>query len=329
MREKHVNFLTLIFWVLGLCSARPVIAENSYLKSKQTIEGEIAEATYVNEKYGFSLDNPDGWSKQENIMTPLGTQALLFYTRGKDLYPAIVVTQDAMLTSPDFRTVMDFSEKMVEQLKISGFIFLEELSYASLAQTGATRMIFSYPSKYKGEAVNVLCYQVMRDNFVLTLSITDVESRFDESKVVFEKILDSFKFIQTGSIVPAAQEETLFKAATRGERQKVVQLLEEGIDVNAHDEKEGVTALILAAIAGHSDIVELLLSKGADINAQDRKGVTALMYAVSMNRKKVVEMLLNSGVDVTVKDNAGYTALMVAEELSKDIDPEITQLLKK
>ena len=56
------------------------------------------------------------------------------------------------------------------------------------------------------------------------------------------------------------------------------QLLKEHADVNIQN-KEGVTALIVASQNGHTQVVEQLLKEHADINIQTKESVTALMKA--------------------------------------------------
>ncbi|OWZ07527.1 hypothetical protein PHMEG_00020069 [Phytophthora megakarya] len=50
---------------------------------------------------------------------------------------------------------------------------------------------------------------------------------------------------------------------------------------------------------GYSDIVELLIFRGANINAQP-SGATALMRAVQYRRLVTVRLLLNRGADITL-----------------------------
>jgi ankyrin repeat protein len=56
--------------------------------------------------------------------------------------------------------------------------------------------------------------------------------------------------------------------ASRGGHDKIVELLlDKGADVNAQGGEYG-NALQAASLGGHDKIVELLLDKGADVNAQ-------------------------------------------------------------
>jgi ankyrin repeat protein len=91
-------------------------------------------------------------------------------------------------------------------------------------------------------------------------------------------------------------------------------LLSRGAQVNAKD-NDGYTHLHLAAgpwMAGHGykDMAELLLSSGADVNAKDNDGRTPLHLAVAMGDKDVVELLLANNADVNARDNNGKTPLV-------------------
>ncbi|XP_016056529.1 PREDICTED: ankyrin repeat domain-containing protein 33 [Miniopterus natalensis] len=83
------------------------------------------------------------------------------------------------------------------------------------------------------------------------------------------------------------------------------------LDVNQQD-KEGDTALMLAAQAGHVPLVSLLLNyySGLDLERRDQRGLTALMKAAVRNRSECVAALLMAGADLTAVDPVrGKTAL--------------------
>ena len=101
-------------------------------------------------------------------------------------------------------------------------------------------------------------------------------------------------------------------------------LLAKGADVNAKN-NAGSTALMAASEKGHKEVVELLLAKGADVNAKANAGWTALMYASQNGDKEVVELLLAKGADVNAKNNHGGTAWMVA---SSHGHKEIAELIR-
>lgn len=60
----------------------------------------------------------------------------------------------------------------------------------------------------------------------------------------------------------------------------VTYLIELGSPIDPIDDTE-TTPLILASSAGHSQIVSLLIQKGANLNQQSSNGHSALQYAAS------------------------------------------------
>uniref|UniRef100_A0A3B4UM84 KN motif and ankyrin repeat domains 4 n=1 Tax=Seriola dumerili TaxID=41447 RepID=A0A3B4UM84_SERDU len=103
------------------------------------------------------------------------------------------------------------------------------------------------------------------------------------------------------------------------------QLLRLG-DVNARSRQAGQTALMLAVSHGRVAMVKLLLSCGADVNAQDREGSTALMCASEHGHTHIARLLLETGrCDSGLRDKNNQTALSVAEGASQQ---EIVDLLK-
>ena len=93
---------------------------------------------------------------------------------------------------------------------------------------------------------------------------------------------------------------TALLVATLGNHVDVVMLLlEHKPNVNALD-KDGCTALAIAAREGYHEIASALLNAGAYINIQDRAGDTNLIHAVKGGHRSVVEALLKKYVDVDV-----------------------------
>lgn len=90
-------------------------------------------------------------------------------------------------------------------------------------------------------------------------------------------------------------------------------LLDQGANVNAKDDKFEIPALIWASDRGHRDIVQLLCERGADVNVTDREGNTALHLAARGGKRAVVELLLRQGANIEATEHVnGNTALIEA-----------------
>ena len=72
---------------------------------------------------------------------------------------------------------------------------------------------------------------------------------------------------------------------------------------------DGRTALYMCAIINRPEILRMLIDAGADVNIQHNDGSTALHWCAINNRPKIVRMLLDYGADVNIQHNNGSTAL--------------------
>ena len=71
-------------------------------------------------------------------------------------------------------------------------------------------------------------------------------------------------------------------------------------------------ALMFACLNSYPQIVQLLLTNGADHNVQYSNGLTALMCACHTGCLESTELLLMSGADPSMVDSQGLTALDIA-----------------
>jgi ankyrin repeat protein len=87
--------------------------------------------------------------------------------------------------------------------------------------------------------------------------------------------------------------------------------------VNTADMQNGYTPLDLTMFSSrHKEIVDLLLAKGADVNAQASSGATPLFWAVMRDQKDDVVTLLAKGANVNLADAYGDTILDCALHLN-------------
>src|SRR5262249_13358326 len=66
--------------------------------------------------------------------------------------------------------------------------------------------------------------------------------------------------------------------------------------------------LIRAAADGNAEVVEALLAEGTDVNARFARGQTALMLASIFGHEEIVTLLLRAGANTEMKDSLGLTA---------------------
>lgn len=100
-------------------------------------------------------------------------------------------------------------------------------------------------------------------------------------------------------------------AANSGHVERVLALLETGVDIDAEDSIEGSTALTLATWFSYEDVALALLENGADVNKPNGNGWTALHIAARDGYSGMVEMLVENGADLEARIH-GWTPLLLA-----------------
>ena len=121
---------------------------------------------------------------------------------------------------------------------------------------------------------------------------------------------------------PKARDTTgkaaIVYAAARGSPDIVQSLLDAGVDAKERYAND-LTALMWAA--GHDEnidtraigqVIDILLARGATLDAADNRGRTALMIAAVQGDAATIDILLRRGADRGLKDKEGKTALDLA-----------------
>jgi ankyrin repeat protein len=107
----------------------------------------------------------------------------------------------------------------------------------------------------------------------------------------------------------------IYAAISRGKLNRVKELLNQGVSVNARDQY-GRTPLHLAAQMGHLNVVKELLNRGANKNARrqnyenrNHNGFTPLHDATWHKKLNIVKELLRRGARPNPRDASGLTPL--------------------
>lgn len=138
-----------------------------------------------------------------------------------------------------------------------------------------------------------------------------------------------FKFITE------RKTQSLFETIRKGDLAAVRQSLKSGtLD---QQDKEGRTALMVAAESGQSEILDALLEMKAGLNLKDSSNRTALMLAAAAGHAGVCKSLIRAGADIKLVDQNGMTAFAIGNakgqsDLVKDvlcfIKPELKTFLE-
>lgn len=111
---------------------------------------------------------------------------------------------------------------------------------------------------------------------------------------------------------PSPTADFLVMSAVEGKLEAVKLFVEAGYSPDTKN--QGSPAIVNAAMFGNPEVVEYLISVGADVNAVDDVNTTALMrIAEKCEATDTVKALLQAGAKTDIKSAGGVTALQLAE----------------
>ncbi|CAO3675771.1 unnamed protein product [Umbelopsis vinacea] len=105
-----------------------------------------------------------------------------------------------------------------------------------------------------------------------------------------------------------AEREDGYFFAREGDVSKLSAYLQDSeTSVNDRDE-QGLTMLHYASDRGNMKVVELLVNRGADVNALTGDNETPLHYACLSERSDIAQYLIDHNCDLSIRDEEGNTA---------------------
>ena len=94
---------------------------------------------------------------------------------------------------------------------------------------------------------------------------------------------------------------------------KVIELIQNGANIEYKDEKKGDFPLLVCARKGYTNIAYILLRAGANVNQVNNYLTTATMAAARHGHKDLLQLLIILGANVNAKCFDGDNALMSAK----------------
>ena len=104
----------------------------------------------------------------------------------------------------------------------------------------------------------------------------------------------------------------IVQSARDGDEQMIQRLLSSGADIEALNTSTERCALSEAALQGHERVVDLLISEGCLLESKDADGNTALHYAARKGNLAVAKSLVQGGASVSSVGPQGQTPLHLA-----------------
>jgi ankyrin repeat protein len=126
--------------------------------------------------------------------------------------------------------------------------------------------------------------------------------------IVRNKVDELKKLIEDGKVGRVDGTTLLIKAVGFRRTQIIELLIETGVNLNERD-RNGYTALGKTAEYDDTEAMKLLIEAGADIEQGGGYGRTPLMIACQQGYDEPIKLLLEAGANVAAEDEYGDTAL--------------------
>lgn len=117
--------------------------------------------------------------------------------------------------------------------------------------------------------------------------------------------------VKTLTNVQDSNSTDLWSAARTGNLQAIKRYIEEGGNINALDNGFQLSAMSWGALHGQTEVVQLLIENGVEVNIKNGDGATPLHSAAFLGRVDVAKLLLENGADIKARNNDGATPVDV------------------
>jgi Ankyrin repeats (3 copies) len=137
---------------------------------------------------------------------------------------------------------------------------------------------------------------------------------------ILNQVIENGKDTQSKNILYTTSTftpEQFHSACTRKLYKTAELMLQRGANVNQPNQIQTSTILHYAVAHGDEELVDLLLTYGADVNQQDEHGFTPMHWALATDNLVVLEKLFNKNGDVSIPNSDGESVVAMALKYNK------------
>ena len=158
------------------------------------------------------------------------------------------------------------------------------------------------------------------------LEASKLQARIDKEKARIKAEMPAVTELREGEIPTYGGEYAkerfwhAFARARAGKSKSLLNLLADGMPIDAREPGSGDTMLMCATHSGNPSVIKTLIRRGADVMARNNRGWTPLHCAVGGEtpQPEITNILMDNGAKVEGRDSMGVTALQLAVEQASD-----------
>ena len=139
--------------------------------------------------------------------------------------------------------------------------------------------------------------ELQRTNYNFLAKMASDLTRFNRENIeLIEKILDQFPSDESSKII---KDKLMILASKNGNKKMVELLISKGGDVNAVDEN-GISALQHSVMRKNIGTTQIMLRNSVDINYSNPLNNSAILYAIASQNNEITELLLKSNPNLSM-----------------------------
>lgn len=201
---------------------------------------------------------------------------------------------------------------------------------SKMAKSGVTPIVAAASFGHT-EIANTLLTQMNSDNTTIQQILAAHKVATERGHIETAKLIQEYLETKTASnhdakSVDKSLDALLVQACSAGDTKAAKKLIEQGAKINGDGTPECVTPLFAAVAGGHREVINLLLQKGADVNASVKENWTPFIACCHYGRSDLAEKMIDKGADVDARTKDGWSGLELA---SANKHPETVTVVMK